>query len=224
MSTDHLQAMLDEPESPQDDTRALAPVIHGKFQLTSTGLTVTNGPQVIDQETGEVLDDGKPTYQEWEEVGHILAVMERGIAFIVGDWIRFGEAQYGHQAAQVIDARSWSAETVRNYVWISKNVPAENRMLDRGLSVRHHQLVAGLPPAEQRRWLRRALNDGGEHWSTNQLRAALKEGDPVEATAWYVIVKCKSEAARDDITGRLRAEGYECKTNERYEVVKPETT
>lgn len=197
MPVGHLRAMLDQPEAAQPD--GLAPVRLGPFTLSENGLRV----------------EGEPSYAEWAAVGHYLAVTAKGLAFQVGDWIRYGEAAYGELAAQVIDARHWAPETVRNYVWLSEKVPPQNRMLDR-LPLRHHQLVAALPPDQQRRWLRRALNDGGPTWKISQLRQAIIEGSEVEATDWFLVVRCRDEASRDELKGRLEGMGLQCRPSERY--------
>lgn len=197
----HVKALLDKPEPPaMEDETALAPIYHGPFTLTSSGLKV----------------EGNPTIEQWAEVGQILAVMDRALAFLVGDWIRFGEDRYGEMAAQFIDARQWQPETVRNYVWLAERVPQPNRMLDRGLTIRHHQLVAKLPPAEQGRWLRRALNDGGQRWTPNMLRAAIRGNDETASdTEWYVVVPFENEGSRDKFVDELRMRGLAYHAGER---------
>ena len=189
MTVAHVKALLEEPEPAAPD--GLAPVHHGKFTFTSCGMLV----------------EGTPSYEEWAEVGGVLAVMHRGIQFLVGDWIAFGEKSYGELAAQAIDARSWSAETVRNYVWLAKSVPPTNRMLDRGLSVAHHQAVAHCSPKEQRTWLRKALSEETP-WSVGRLKAAIKEGADPQPTAWLLMVTCASEAKQRALQKQLELDGY----------------
>lgn len=195
----HVKAMTEQPELPQADTRALQPVIHGKFTLEPNGLTV----------------EGRPQYEEWAELGGVLAVMECGLAFLVGDWLRYGEDRYGEQAAQVIDARSWSPETVRAYRWLADKVPVENRMLHRGLTIKHHMVVAALPVAQQRKWLREALNNGGEPWTVARLKAAIRDGGDQPVTAWYILVDCGSQRKRDELLKQLELDGHTCRSVER---------
>ena len=177
---------------------SLAPVIHGKFTLTSSGLIV----------------DGAPTYEEWADLGGVLAVMERGIQFLVGDWITWGEATFGELAAQVIDARMWKPATVAVYAWLAKSVPLENRMLDRGLSVKHHQIVAALPPAQQRTWLSRALADD-EPWTAARLAQAVKANGDVPATGYGIFVFCETKKEQQRLLKMLTLEGATCKATER---------
>jgi hypothetical protein len=190
----HVQALLDRPEQVQPE--GLEPVQHGKFTLSASGLQW----------------QGVPTIEEWAEVGHVLAVMDRGLAFLIGDWIRFGEAAYGEMAAQVIDARTWRPETVRNYVWLAEKVPVQNRMLDRGLTVSHHQAVAALTSAKQHTWLRRA-QDGhdGAVWPVSRLKAAIREGEDLPETAWRILITCASRPKRDTLLKKLELDGHQCK-------------
>ena len=193
-SVAHVKALLDEPEATQPE--GLAPVHHGKFELTSHGLIV----------------HGKPSIDEWSEVGQMLAVMERGIAFICGDWIRWGEATYGEMAAQVIDARTWKAETVRAYTWLSEKVPLENRMVDRGLTISHHMAVAALPPGQQRKWLQRALGDGTEHWTVGRLKAEINSGEDSEEVGWWILVQATSATDQKKLLKSLELDGRTCKS------------
>lgn len=191
----HVKAMIERPE-PIDPE--VVPIVHGAFTLYPTGLVVR----------------GEPTYQEWAEVGHVLRVMEQGIAFLVGDWIRYGEEHYKELASQVIDARDWRPETVRNYVWVSSKVPQENRVINRGLKFAHHQAVAALPPAEQAKWLRRAQeeDENGYVWSVARLKQAIKQGADVEPTGWYVLAQCDSEYDQKYLAKELTEKGYRVKS------------
>lgn len=176
----------------------LVPIKHGAFTLTAAGLEV----------------DGHPPIEQWAEVGHVLALMDRGLAFLIGDWLRYGEAAYGELAAQVIDARTWKPETVRNYVWLSEKVPMANRMLDHGLTVAHHQIIAALPPADQRRWLTAAAA-ADEPWTVSRLRAAVRNGCDTEANDWYVFVRCSSKEQQNELIRTLRVGGYICRSIEK---------
>ncbi len=188
----HVKALTELPDPPAPE--GLAPIHHGKFTFTGQGLIVT----------------GAPTYEEWEEVGAVLAVMDRGIQFLVGDWISYGQEKYGELAAQAIDARSWRPETVRAYVWLAKSVPPANRMLDRGLSIKHHLAVAALPPSEQRLWLRRALNEV-DPWTVSRLTTAIKHGEDQQPTGWLVLVRCHNAADQETLIKDMELSGRSAK-------------
>lgn len=178
-------------------TDALVPIEHGRFTITTNGLQC----------------NGVPTYEEWEEIGHVLAVMVRGIQFCVGDWLRIGE-QFGELAAQVIDARSWSDATVRVYKSIAERVPLQVRRMD-DLTFAHHMAVAALPPREQKRWLDRAAGNGdGESWTVNRLTQAVKAGHDRPATSWHVLATCASAREQAKIAKLLEREGVTVRTFE----------
>ncbi len=197
----HLKALTDIPEPAQEAEDALIPVNHGVFQFTSQGLIVT----------------GDPTFEDWAQAMNTVAVMERGIAFLVGDLIRYGEERFGELAAQIIDARHWRPETVRAYVWLSEKVPMDNRMIDRGLSVKHHLAVAKLPPAEQRRWLHQALNstDPAGPWAASRLQAAIRHGMDPPITGFYILVECQNQSERDYLQKQLELNGNICRAVDR---------
>lgn len=133
---------------------------------------------------------------------------------MVGDWLIYGEKRYGELAAQAIDIKGWSEETVRVYSWVAKSVPMENRRED--LTFKHHQLVAHLPPAQQRKWLKQAATseDAGA-WPASRLAAAIKEGGDEAPTAWFILVEAGSQAKRDALQKELELAGHQCKAVER---------
>lgn len=192
MSVRHVKALLDAP--PQLAPDGLAPVHMGKFTFTPAGLSV----------------EGTPSFEEWAEAMGVLAVLERGLAFVAGDLMIFGEREFGERAAQIIDARSWSASTVKVYTWLARSVPPQNRMLDRGLTIAHHLAVAALEPPAQAKWLKQACADP-EPWSVGQLKAAVKHGSVQDETAWLIVVTCPSAAKQEKLQKQLELDGYACK-------------
>ena len=166
----------------------LEPYTYGKFEFSANGLRAI----------------GKPTYAEWQQVGHKLAVDARSIAFQVGDWLRIGEEHFGELAAQVIDARQWQAE----------RVPMENRMLDRGLTYSHHQIVAKLSHPEQREWLGKAAEgDGEKPWPVARLKREIKHADGEASPLTFgITVFCADEADQQAGCRQLDALGRRYKT------------
>jgi hypothetical protein len=169
----------------------------GKFTFTSTGM----------------LAASNPTLAEWMAAGSALRVLLHGLQFAIGDWLNYGEAQYGELAAQAIDARDWSPETVRVYRWVAAKVPPQNRMMEQGLSFQHHQAVAKLTPAKQKKWLQRAAaapEDDAEAWTVNQLKAAIKGGDtedPPAPTRWWVLVEMRGEQDQEMFMKEMEQSG-----------------
>lgn len=152
------------------------------FTLSATGLRVK----------------GKPTLEQWQALGETLATLERGVAWIVGDWMNSGEQLYGELAAQAIDQESWTPETARVYRWVASKVPPENRRSE--LSFNHHQLIAGLAPLEQRQWLDKAAGEAGtEPWPAARLKneLAASSSASVLKMEYLCTVAFDQPAARD---------------------------
>jgi len=126
------------------------------------------------------------TYEEFEgvceRIGDIYAairVLDAEVRFTIGDAILAGEMLYGERSYQAFEKFDVSEEVRRECVRISRKVPRSTRKLKR-LSWSHHRAVAALPPVEQKRWLKRAVE---EHLSHHQLRDELSSrngSEPVE--------------------------------------------
>lgn len=187
----------------QDTLQSVALGQH--FQITPQGLAV----------------NGAPSFDAFEALGETLRTLEKSIQFAVGDFFREVEARFGERASQLLDATAWSEQTIRTYRWTAKNVAPQTRRMD-VLTYSHHQVVAKLAPAAQKRWLDRAA-EGEERqgvqepWTVSHLQKAIKAGaDPV-ITAWYVVTGCDTEAKRDELQKELERRGFQCKATERRE-------
>lgn len=172
----------------------------GWCRLTRTGLQLTPGRQ--------------PSMEEWTSLGEKLAMLEGGIAWLVGDWLNMGEATFGEMAAQVIDHEEWAEETVRVYRWVCAKVPRENR----SMSFAHCQAVAGLPPVEQRQWLAKASGDGGtEPWSSGRLKSEIASSQPNAETKmeYLCTVAFDSPAPREQLAQEYERVGRPVTRTER---------
>lgn len=151
----------------------------------------------------------------FEEFGELLRTFERTLAFVIGDWINELEDRFGEESSQLIDATGWSESTVRVYSWTAKKVRAELRMIDAGLSYKHHQIVAALPPSQQKHWLTQALGNGEGPWPVSRLEKAIKSGEDLLPTKWFVVVECKDASDQAALLKQLELNGRSCKTLER---------
>ena len=79
--------------------------VHG-FTLTSTGL--------IAPETA--------TFEDWQAVGDILRRLESGMQWLIGHWYRLGEHQWGSMYEDAAVMLGYSAKTLREYAYVSRNV------------------------------------------------------------------------------------------------------
>lgn len=176
------------------------------FALTPTGLVVK----------------GTPTYEEWASIGALLRLLEQGVQFMIGDWIRVGEATFAEQASQVIDAEHFADESVRNFVWVSSKVPVENRRPD--LSWSHHQHVASLPPPAQKTWLAKAAEgDAGTPWPSGRLKSEIKAAAGQETEVEYLLtVSFSNPADRDIVAGEHERIGRRIRKSEAVRPKEPQ--
>lgn len=133
----------------------LKPLVSGYCQLTTNGL---------------LLADNIP-YSIWEQIGVALQQIDIAIQFAIGDWIAYGEHQYGEMYAQATHETGKNNGTLRNYVSVAKRVPLSRR--NDNLSFSHHVIVAPLPGGEQTRYLNEAATND---WSTRQLQQYVRNG------------------------------------------------
>lgn len=84
---------------------------------------------------------GEP-YGDWLEFGKKLFELKQAIQWAIGDWINYGEANYGEKYAQALDATDISLQTLQNYAWLSKSFDTSRRR--ENLSWSHHEAVKGI--------------------------------------------------------------------------------
>lgn len=138
------------------------------------------------------------TWHEWETKGKELATVVRvfteHLRWWLGDWIIFGERKFHDKYTQALDETMYAPGTLRNCVWVCRNVGRDVRRPD--MSFEHHYEVAKLPPGDQMEWLEQAH---ANHWTVKQLRQAIK-GEPI--TDHPIAVKDKIE---DKVENSVRA-------------------
>jgi hypothetical protein len=98
------------------------------------------------------------SFEEWEQVGQTLRLMEGAIQFWIGDWIRYGQAKYGEMYSQALEDTDYEHGSLRNMVYVASNVEMSSR--DDNLSWKHHAAVAALPAPEQKEMLDKAKEEG----------------------------------------------------------------
>ncbi len=121
-----------------------------------------------------------PSVEEWAGIGQVLGLVGRACNWWVGDWLVYGEARYGEQYAQGMDATGLDYQTLTNRAWVSRAIAPERRQ--EHLTWSHHAEIATFIPEDakqQGEWLARAQKEG---WPTRELRARLRaavgKGEP----------------------------------------------
>jgi len=116
-----------------------------KFSITRTGLEIHEGL----------------SFEEWREAAPLFGQALRSIAFVIGDWLLYGQANFQNGlSAHRITPDAYNAATtatgldratLQNYAYVARRVPKERR--SEHLSWEHHKVVAKLEAADQKRWL-----------------------------------------------------------------------
>jgi hypothetical protein len=112
-------------------------------------------------------------YEAWMTMGRRITGVANACAWCLGDWLVFGEQNFGSRYKKALHATSLDYQTLRNYAWVARRFEVSRRR--DSLSFQHHAEVASLPDAQQDLWLRRAERS---RWSRNELRRRLRAEQP----------------------------------------------
>jgi hypothetical protein len=128
----------------------------GPFHLHALGLAST----------------GKPTFDQWQQIGNRIKTTYKGIHWAIGDWILFGERMFSQDFAQGLDDCNFSYETLRNDRRVALAVEPARRRPELPFDFYLAVVSESLSPGEQEQLLDRAL---AGKWSRDQLRKAVRE-------------------------------------------------
>jgi hypothetical protein len=149
-------------------------------------LTLPDCPKFTVSRTGLAVHT-KLSFEEWAALAPRLNEASRCIAFLIGDWLIYGEAHFakpGKQPARRVGSAAYERamaatgldrSTLITYAYVARRVSASLRNED--LSWEHHKAVAKLEARDQTRWLKTALNgDKSGVVSTRRLRKSITAG------------------------------------------------
>ena len=120
-------------------------------------------------ETGLDLPKGMSA-EQWQRTGESLGQIDRACRWWIGDWLRYGQSEYGERYTAAVAATGYSEQTLMDAVWVARSVSKSRRV--KRLSFSHHKAVAKLKPAEQERYLADASRN---NWSVAELRKKIGE-------------------------------------------------
>jgi hypothetical protein len=151
--------------------QSLIPIQNHKVTATRTGLKFS----------------GELSLEEWCELGEGFGCLVSTVAFVVGDWLVYGEDNFGAEAGprrrvpsaqyhEAVGATGLDLTTLHNYAYVARRVRREIRT-DR-LSWEHHKILAKLPPGRQTEWIATCIaeEEAGSRVSTRRLRKSLTIG------------------------------------------------
>lgn len=142
-----------------------------KISVTRTGLRI----------------GGELSLEEWCKLGEGIGSLVSTVAFAIGDWLVYGEDNFGAEAGprrrvpsalyhETVGATGLDLTTLHNYAYVARRVRRETRT-DR-LSWEHHKILAKLPPGRQTEWIATCIaeEEAGRRVSTRRLRKSLTIG------------------------------------------------
>lgn len=113
--------------------------------------------------------DGDIGLAQWVALGAKLGALGRGVGWWIGDWLTYGNANYGERYPRAARITGYDVQSLMNMAWVAARIEPSRRRTH--LSWSHHAEVAALPPAEQDAWLSEAER---ERLSVRALRAGLQ--------------------------------------------------
>jgi hypothetical protein len=138
------------------ETKTDALSIGAKYQTSAVGLTAK----------------GKATYGQWEVALSVACGIAKSCPFWIGDLLCIGESTYGEKYSQAINDTGFDPGYLRNLKYVCHQV--ELSLRSDNLTFSHHALVAPCDPADQKKWLGKAV---ANHWTVKELREAMHEGE-----------------------------------------------
>jgi hypothetical protein len=114
--------------------------------------------------------------RRWVEYGRRIARAGSGTNWWLGDWLRFGNREYGDKYSLASRITGYDEQTLMNYVYVSSHVALPERRAD--VSWSHHAELAKLSQGERSRWLQRVSD---QSLSVADLRSELRAARAVLA-------------------------------------------
>jgi len=109
------------------------------------------------------------TRSEWLEAGRTFALLERANRWWIGDYLNYGEKNYGETYTEALDLFEVEYSALAHYKWLAATYESCTRV--QNLKWSHHRVVAALEPDIRQYWLERAEAHG---WSERELKARVK--------------------------------------------------
>lgn len=142
-------------------------------QESYTPLTITPVEGVVFNAT--VLEiNGVLDIDVWAKLGAELQFIESGHQWWLGDWLNYGERQYGEKYTQALEVTRYSYGTLAVYAHVASKYEPLTRI--KNLSFKHHQIAA--PQENRQEWVQLAADND---WSASELRREIKRAPIVRA-------------------------------------------
>jgi len=108
--------------------------------------------------------------KDWHEIGMQLFAIGSCYQFLIGDWLNYGEREYGEKYTLACEEMGCAYQTARNWASICARIDLSRRR--DSLAFSHHEAVAGLRAKEQDEWLALAVQN---KWPVQILREKIRD-------------------------------------------------
>lgn len=141
-------------------TPKFEPIELNGFRLTSTGVIVPAGV--------------RPSIDEYTGTFDFVARVHKFSGFWLADLIAYADTrpEWKEKIDQIIDAEVLDEDSVKQYRYVAKNCPPENRV--EGVAYGHHAAVASLPGEDQTAWLEKSKEQG---WTQRELKENIRAAE-----------------------------------------------
>lgn len=95
--------------------------------------------------------------RDWITIGVTLGEMGRVTNWWIGDWLRYGNTQWGEKYAEASRITGFDTKTLRNFVYVASHFELSRRRSQ--LTWSHHAELTALNLEAQDHWLNRAIQD-----------------------------------------------------------------
>lgn len=97
------------------------------------------------------------SFEEWQAIGGTLRYLEKSVLFWIGDWINYGEKNYGQKYTQALESTGYELATLQDAAYVTSKV--ETSLRNEHLGFSHHKAVAPLSKDDQERFLSKAQHE-----------------------------------------------------------------
>ncbi len=98
---------------------------------------------------------GTPDFEQWIECGKFINRARGAVHFWIGDWLNYGERQWGEKYLEAIKTTGYQYQTLADDKWVAARVHFSRRR--ENLSFDHHKTIASLDSEEQELLLQEAI-------------------------------------------------------------------
>ena len=147
--------------------------IQGRVKIIKQSDGINFADLFLMSRTGVELARDVKIDEYWAFFEGVFAVIKQS-QWVIADMIVGGEARFNLSYKTIAERTGLKIETIRQYAYVSRNASIR---IDE-LSFSHHHAVINLSPAQQKKWLQRAVEN---EWSVADLRRQIK-GDTLPTT------------------------------------------